>query len=151
MDINAEPEFTWLETGEKALAQMLSAIQAARESIRLELYIFEGDSTGQEFRQALIDALQRGARVQVMVDAIGSLYLSDSFWKPLRAAGGEVHWFNPLRLRRPSIRDHRKLLVCDEKLVIIGGFNVAAAYRGDGVKSGWRDLGLEIHGNLAKV
>jgi cardiolipin synthase len=62
----------------------------------------------------------------------------------LLAAGGEVRWFNPLLHRGFAFRDHRKILVCDEEIAFIGGFNVAASYRGDGVKSGWCDLGLEI-------
>jgi cardiolipin synthase len=149
METKAEREFTWLKTGEKAIAEMLPVIQSARKTIRLELYIFASDTTGESIRGALVDAAKRGVRVQVMVDALGSIYLSDSFWKPLRAAGGEMRWFNPLRSNRPSFRDHRKLLVCDERAAIIGGFNVADVYQGDGVSRGWRDLGLKINGELA--
>jgi cardiolipin synthase len=66
----------------------------------------------------------------------------------LEEAGGEVAWFNPLSLRRFGFRDHRKMLVCDGDLGIIGGFNIAPEYTGDGVTRGWRDLGLQISGPL---
>jgi cardiolipin synthase len=98
--------------------------------------------------QALTDARRRGAYVRVLVDAIGSLTLPEAFWTPLRAAGGEVRQFNPLSLNRFGIRDHRKLLVCDEQVAFIGGFNVAQEYDGDGVTGGWWDIGLRLTGPL---
>jgi cardiolipin synthase A/B len=60
------------------------------------------------------------------VDAVGSMVLPESFWAPLRASGGEFRWFNPLSLSGWSIRDHRKLLVCDERLAFVGGVNIAS-------------------------
>jgi cardiolipin synthase len=128
---------------------MLAAIDHAQRSICLETYIYTSDSLGQRFRDALIRARQRGARVQVLYDALGSMSLSASFWDPLRAAGGEVRQFNPLMLNRFGIRDHRKMLICDERVAFIGGFNIALEYDGDGITSGWRDLGLKIEGSLA--
>ena len=47
-----------------------------------------------------------------------------------------------------GIRNHRKLLVCDERVAFVGGFNIASAYDGDGVTSGWCDLGLKVGGQL---
>ena len=41
--------------------------------------------------------------------------------------------FNPLALDRWGIRNHRKLLVCDERVAFVGGFNIASDYDGDGV------------------
>ena len=129
---------------------MLAAIDAAGESVRLEMYIFHPSPSADKFRQALIGACQRGLRVQVLVDALGSINLPDSYWELFRVSGGEFRWFNPLNLNRLAFRDHRKLLVCDDKVAFIGGFNVASEYCGDGIKSGWRDLGLKICGALAQ-
>jgi cardiolipin synthase len=42
------------------------------------------------------------------------------------------------------VRDHRKLLVCDDAIVFVGGFNIADEYEGDGVTRGWCDLGARI-------
>ena len=104
---------------------------------------------GERFRDALVRARQRGARVRVLIDGLGSLSLPGDFWKPLRDAGGEARTFNPISLNRISIRNHRKLLVCDERTAFIGGFNIAPEYEGDGVQRGWRDLGVRIEGTLA--
>ena len=141
-------DWTWFCSGREVFAAMLASIEAARESVRLETYIYAGDSLGERFREALVRARQRGVRVRVLIDAFGSISLPGTFWEPLRAAGGEVRLFNPLALDRWGIRNHRKLLVCDERVAFVGGFNITADYDGDGVTRGWCDLGLRLHGPL---
>ena len=76
--------------------------------------------------------------------------LPSDFWQPLRAVGGEARGFDPMGLMRLSeLRDHRKLLVCDGRVAFVGGFNIAPEYEGDGVRSGWRNLGVRLEGPLA--
>ena len=128
---------------------MLAAIDAAQESVCLETYTYSADELGQRFRSALIRARQRGVAVRVLIDALGSFGLSQTFWEPLRNVGGEARLFNPLRLNRMGIRSHRKLLVCDERVAFVGGFNISHEYDGDGVSCGWCDVGLKIEGPLA--
>ena len=127
--------YRWLRTGTEAFPAMLAAIDAAARSVRLEIYIYSAGPLGERFREALIRARQRGAQVQVLVDALGSIGLPTAFWKPLRAVGGEVRQFNPLSLNWFGIRSHRKLLVCDERVGFVGGFNIAPEFEGDGVTS----------------
>jgi cardiolipin synthase A/B len=142
-------DWTWFCSGREVFPAMLATIEAARESVWLETYIYASDSLGEQFRDALVHARQRGARVRVLVDAFGSMGLPGAFWEPLRAAGGEVRLFNPLALDRLGVRNHRKLLVCDERVVFVGGFNIASEYDGDGVTRGWFDLGLRVGGTVA--
>ncbi len=141
--------YRWLRTGDEAFAAMLEAIAGAQHSVRFETYTFGSGPPGDRFLVALLEARQRGAQVRVLLDAFGSLELPDSYWEPLRQLGGDMRWFNPLSLDRFNIRDHRKLLVCDEHTAFVGGFNVSPEYRGDGVTRGWRDLGLELTGAVA--
>ena len=141
--------FQWLRSGNEAFPAMLAAIEAARQSIRLEMYIFSAQPPGDGFRDGLVRAVQRGVYVQVLLDAVGSFSLPSSFWKPFLDAGGKLRWFNPLKLGRISYRDHRKILVCDEQTAFIGGFNIAPEYAGDGVTRGWCDLGMWVEGPLA--
>lgn len=142
--------FRWMCTGDEALVEMLDAIKAAKISVRLEMYIVHTSAIAERFREALINACQRGLRVRVVVDALGSITLPDSFWEPFKTSGGEFRWFNRVTILRFGTRDHRKILVCDETVAFVGGFNIAAEYEGDGVTKGWRDLGLKICGPLAK-
>ena len=142
--------FRWLRSGREAFPSMLAIIDSAKRSVRLEMYIFEDSPLGLKFRDALVRAAQRGLKVQVMNDAVGSFGLSASFWEPLTRAGGEFRWFNPLQFGRMTYRDHRKILVCDEDAGFVGGLNIAPEYDGDGVTEGWLDLGMEIRGQLAR-
>jgi cardiolipin synthase len=129
---------------------MLAAVESARESVRLEMYIYSAGPLGDSFRAALTRAAQRGVKVSVLIDSIGSVSLAGNYWKPLEAAGGQARRFNPLALTRLGIRDHRKLLVCDERIGFIGGFNIAPEYEGDGITRGWFDFGLSVSGHLAE-
>ena len=138
------PALQWLCTGQEIFPGMLAAIGAARQSILLETYIYADGQLGRQFLAALQAAAQRGVRVRVLVDAAGSWFLPDNFFNLLVAAGAEVRRFNPLHLWRFGVRDHRKLLVCDESTVFIGGFNLADEYDGDGVTRGWCDLGVRL-------
>lgn len=127
---------------------MQRAIDNAAQDVRIESYIWADDRTGLRFRDALCAAARRGCRVRVLVDAFGSLTLPDAFWEPLRTAGGEFRWFNPLTLSRSMFRNHRKLLVADERLAFVGGFNIADVWDGDGIEQGWHDLGMVVEGGL---
>ena len=139
-------QFQWLRSGEDALNAMLGAIKQARWSVRLETYIFHAGPVAEQFREALLQARARGVKVQLLIDALGSISLSTAFWDPLVKAGGEFAWFNPISVKRWSYRDHRKLMVVDDRVAYVGGFNIADEYKGDGVTSGWRDLGLSVTG-----
>ena len=143
-----EANCNWLCTGQEIFPAMLEAIDAAKTSVCLEIYIFSPGALGVRFRDGLLRAVGRQARVKVLIDALGSFGLSTEFWKPLLQAGGEVRWFNPLSLNRLGFRDHRKLLVCDGTVAFVGGFNIAPEYEGDGVTCGWCDIGLRIEGPL---
>lgn len=142
--------WTWLRNGDEAFPAMLAAIDTAQKTICLETYIFTASPLGVRFLDALVAAARRRADVRVLVDALGSIELPDSFWLPLREAGGQAKFFNPLALKRLGIRNHRKLLVCDENVAFIGGFNIATEYEGDGVTRGWRDLGMRLEGPLVE-
>jgi len=147
----------WLCTGDEIFPAMLAAIEEAKSEICLETYTFSAGSPGERFRDALVRARQRGLRVRVLIDALGSYSLPDDFFQPLQAAGAEIRRFNPFKvtlfnpvsLNRLSIRNHRKLLVCDDRVAFVGGFNIAPEYEGDGVKCGWCDIGLKITGPLS--
>lgn len=142
------PRIQWLRNGKEGLAAMLVAIETAQQSVALEIYILEDSEIGARFRSALEAAARRGVRVRVLVDTFGSLELRGDYLEPVNAAGGDCRWFNPSELGRFTYRDHRKLLIIDDALAFITGFNIGEAYDGDGVTTGWRDLGVVVHGGF---
>jgi cardiolipin synthase len=138
------PAVKWLCTGREIFPAMLHALHAAQKSIRLETYIFADGKLGRQILDALVAAAKRGVRVSVLVDAAGSWFLPNHFFQPLVAAGAEVHRFNPLNFWRFGVRNHRKLLVCDDHTAFVGGFNISDEYDGDGLTHGWYDIGAQI-------
>ncbi len=134
----------WLFTGREIFPAMLAAITAAQKSIKLETYIYSNGKVGKQFLETLLAAAQRGVHIRVMVDDAGSWFLPGNFFRPLIDAGAEVRRFNPLNLWRFGVRNHRKLLVCDDSVAFVGGFNVTDEYDGDGIVQGWFDLGVCI-------
>ena len=132
----------WLWSGREYFPAVREAIRAARESVRLEVYIFEDDGVGRALREELRLAAERGVAVKVLVDALGSALLPAGFWAALEQAGGEVRIFNPPLQKLFGHRDHRKMVVCDGRVALVGGFNYTADYAGDGRHQGWKDLGL---------
>lgn len=139
-----------LVAGEARLAALLHLIGHAKHSLRLFYYIFEADSVGQQVRDALIAAAQRGVAVTVLVDGFGSSGLPAGFFEPLRAAGASVDQFLPKKGRRYLLRNHQKLAVADEAKVLIGGANISNAYFQDtDGQPGWHDLSLLVEGPYA--
>lgn len=151
MDPSANParEGRWLKNGLEYFESLERGLERARRSIRLEVYIIGDDSAGRRIRAALISAVGRGVKVTVLADGLGSADLPSGWWTPLVNAGGKVHVFNPLASRRIGIRDHRKLVVVDDRIAWVGGINLSDDYTGDGVTRGWADCGFCIEGSAA--
>lgn len=130
----------------------LAAIRCAETSVLFENYMFSDDEVGREFRDALVERAEAGVQVCVIRDWFGCLGESrDSFWRPLRAAGGEVRTYNPLQLTNPYAalsRNHRKLLVVDASAGFISGVCVSARWLGKPSAGSppWRDTGVVVRG-----
>lgn len=108
---------------------MLAAIADARERVWLETYIFSADSVGWRFAEALAERARAGVAVTLQVDSAGAMEAprSKRIKRYLGEAGVELRWFNRLRRLLPSQinrRDHRKLLVVDDRYVFVGSSNI---------------------------
>lgn len=144
--------FRLLKNGIEAFPAMFSAMDAASGCIALEMYIYADDETGREFRSHLVFAARRGVSVMVLVDAWGSRLLPDGFWDELCSAGGMVRWFRPIKKGLLPFRNHRKLLIVDNRIAFVGGVNVADEYyRGREGEPAWRDNVIEITGGEVAV
>ena len=143
--------FQWLTTGTATFAAMLKHIEQAQHSVVMEFYICKPGAVADRFRTALIDASLRGVRVQLLLDGFGSDAVAAGYWREFEQCGGQLRWFNPIRLLRLSFRNHRKLLVTDGAIAIVGGLNLADEYDGDGVTRGWRDVALELRGPVVNA
>ncbi len=143
-----------LRDGALAFPAMLAAIRAAKTSVCFENFIFADDATGQEFAAALERARRRGAEVRVLYDPIGTLLVrGGSIRRRLKRAEVNVRAFRPVTFKQPwswlhlRFRDHRKVLVADDLVAILGGMcisdNWSPASHGGG---GWRDTAVQVRG-----
>ncbi len=143
-----------LRDGGQAFPAMLAGIRASRHSVCFENFIMADDQTGRDFTRGLEKARERGARVRVLYDPVGTLLVKGgSVGRRLRAARIEARAFRPLspfapwswlRLRH---RDHRKVLVCDDLIAFVGGLCIADHWApSDRGGLGWRDTALSIRG-----
>jgi cardiolipin synthase len=143
-----------LNTGEATFAAELAAIRAARHSIHLEAYLFLRGRVADEMLAALEERARAGVRVRLIVDRYGSLFTPDRYFAPLRRAGGEAYWYQPIAwytLKRLNNRTHRDLLIVDGEVGFVGGMGVADYWVGPPRRGRpWRDTMIRVTGELAK-
>jgi cardiolipin synthase len=119
-----------LVNGSPKYSALVADIEAAKHHVHLEYYIYAGDRTGTQIRDALVRALARGVQVRLLIDGAGSLGLKEEFLKPLREAGAEISVFHPILRGVPRLRpllnfrSHRKIAVIDGRVGFTGGINV---------------------------
>ena len=129
MQFIAGNQITLLRSGGEYFPALLNAIRLATIEIHLQSYIFQADQTGQAVGQALMDAAQRGVRVNVLLDGFGSQKLSSDFVTSMRAAGVNVLFYrariSPWSLQKNRLRRlHSKMVVIDGAMGFIGGINI---------------------------
>jgi cardiolipin synthase len=142
--------------GDATYAALEAAIDAAVHHVHVEYYIFNPDEAGTRIRDALIRRAQAGVEIRMVIDGVGSYAAGDKFLAPLRAAGGQVVFFNSvapsrIRLRLANFRTHRKIVVIDGVVGFTGGMNVtrehAPMYSG---AAAWRDTHFKLCGTAVR-
>jgi cardiolipin synthase len=118
-----------LHNGEQAFPAMLKAIAGARESVFLASYIFDSDSTGQAFVEALKLAADRGLDVRVLLDGLGERYSLPLARRLFKGSAVAIDRFLPPALfgrgLHFNLRNHRKLLIIDKRRGFTGGMNIS--------------------------
>ena len=140
-----------LTDGEMAFAAVMASIGAARVSIHVSTLILADDEVGRAVTDALSQRAKAGVEVRVLIDAFFKFRSSRGQVSALRGAGARVAWFMPiwhLPFRvRSNLRLHRKTIVVDGAIAILGGMNVAREYMGPTPFAGrWRDLSTRVTG-----
>lgn len=130
-------------------------LRNARESIYLQYYIFNDDHIGHEIAEILMEKAREGLEVKVMYDHIGSFSARNRFWRMMEEAGVETHPFFkvnfPQLANRMNWRNHRKLVVIDNRVGYIGGMNIADRYdQGVEDKAPWRDTHFRLEGDIVE-
>nr|WP_245964753.1 cardiolipin synthase ClsB [Trinickia dinghuensis] len=139
-------------SGTDYFAALIAQVDAAKESVVLETYIFCDDDAGRPVSDALIRAARRGVRVRVMTDGLGTARLA--LFDEWRAAGIEHRIYNAgwlgfgLLGRFGLSRTHRKLALVDEHVAFCGGINIVDDFASPGgrlARARW-DFAVELTG-----
>lgn len=153
--VSSGNSFDILENGHEIFPAMLETIAAARHRISFETYIYEEGELADLFTAALVGAAQRGVRVNLVVDAIGSGGMSEKHYQRLQEAGCHAAVFNEARwyrLEEVNYRTHRKLLIVDGDVAFTGGVGVADHWMGDAQdEDHWRDTMIRVRGPIVRL
>lgn len=139
-----------LQNGVMFFPALFRDIEAARESVHIESFIWYDGKIARQLAGILARKARQGVEVRVLVDGSGGRQLKGEVKEMLEKAGVKVAHFHPLRisnLGRLNNRDHRKLMIIDGRIGYIGGYCIADEWAGNARhRKEFRDTGLRIIG-----
>ena len=144
-------EVRLLENGEEYFPAVFDAIRGARSEVLIETFILFEDKVGQELREVLVQAANRGVAVDLLVDGFGSAELTPAYIQQMVDAGVRLRTFDPgssLFGQRLNVwrRMHRKLVVVDARIAFVGGINFSADHLGDFGPMAKQDYAVQVQG-----
>ncbi len=139
-------QVTLLADGDEAFSRLEGEIRAAERCIHLFFFTFAMDRTGRRILSELVEKSQRGVKVRLMVDGLGSQASERQIKKSIAGTGIDFAVFLPKKLRplhlpRLNFVNHRKIVVIDDRIAFTGGMNIGNEYAQE-----WRDLMLVLGG-----
>jgi len=128
---------------------LLQDIHHAKRYIYLETFKINDDSVGRYFCKALINSHKIGVKVRVLVDWWGT-GINNVCVQSMIKEGVEVRFFKKFipsifLFSRNHRRDHRKIVVIDDRISYIGSANIAA------YSTQWRESILRIEGKMSTI
>ncbi len=135
--------------GDAYFTQLLQDIKAAKKSVYLETFIIREGPLVTYLIDTLINKSKQGLEIKLTFDAIGSQHLGKENIEKLKEANIPVHWHNlwwknPLVVNR---RDHRKIIVIDQKIAYTGGAGIFDIWAGkSNHPQSWKDSYYKVKG-----
>ena len=132
----------------------LQAMREARHSINIEAYIFHKGKVTDDTLRVLLERAKAGVRINLVMDALGSLSTRKRYFKHLKEAGGHVEWYHPLRLHKWFVsnnRTHREITIVDGTTAFVGGAGYADWWRyASKGEPAWRDTMVRVQGDAVR-
>jgi len=149
--LTQDNDITIYTDGNAKFNALIEDIRQAREFIHMEYYIIKNDVLFWRIIEVLRAKAAEGVEVRVLFDSIGCRAVKKKLWRQLNNWGIQTAEFFPALLGRLQLRinyrNHRKIVVIDNKVGYVGGFNVGKEYLGLDERFGyWRDTHLRIVG-----
>lgn len=138
--------------GNQLFDSILQDLEQAKWFIHIQFYIIKNDVLFERIREVLARKAAEGVEVRILYDGMGCRSVSHRFWRACNAQGMETAEFFPALFRRVHLRmnyrNHRKILIVDNEVAYVGGFNIGREYVDLDEKLGhWRDTHLIIRGS----
>jgi cardiolipin synthase A/B len=154
--VSADNSVESIPNGDRFYEEELQAIASARSSVNLEAYIVQRGDIAKRIIAALTERQRHGVQVRFVVDAMGSLTTPKLYFKELRAAGGKVEFYHPMRWNtwmRSNNRTHRELMIVDGSTGFIGGAGIADQWWKDEPPKDprWRDEVFRVKGDAVRA
>lgn len=141
---------------EPALIQQarLDAISKAQRTIDFETFFMTPGKRADEFALAIAERASAGVKVRLIVDKYGTKKISRQYWQRLQAVGVEIVFFNAFQWKAPldyAGRTHRKLLLVDSQIALVGGAGISDLW--DGTEKSddtqpWLDIEMRLEGEI---
>ncbi|BDW93565.1 cardiolipin synthase [Flagellimonas marinaquae] len=140
-----------LKDGRNTFESIFNALEEAKEHIHLQYYIFEDGLLADKLLEVFERKVAENVTIRLLYDGIGSYSLSKKYLKKLKGIGVETAQFLPFKFGRflssLNYRNHRKIIVIDNKIGFTGGINISDKYlKGDPAQGKWHDSHLKIEG-----
>jgi len=142
-----------VHSGDDYFSRLERIINEATTEIHIQIYIFENDATGKRILSSLFEALLRKVKIYILLDGFGSFSLPSKVVSELQKEGCNIRFFSPLLSASPFYigrRLHKKVIVADSKVALIGGINIAKRYQGYANEKPWLDFAVEINSSTVK-
>jgi len=139
--------------GKEYFDLMLAVIDQAKDTIHLQVYIYDDDETGIRVADALKEAVNRKVKVYLLVDGYASQVMSKKFRKDLQSAGIYFRFFDPIFKNKQFYfgrRLHQKVFVADSRYALVSGINITNRYNDMPGYSAWLDFGVYVEGEIAR-
>jgi len=139
-----------LLNGAEIFPAKLALIRGARRTINYAQYVFEDGQPAEDVAAALAERCRAGIKVNVLLDAVGTLAMPSALREEMSGAGCRVESYRPLSpftIERVNYRNHRRILVVDGLVGVSGGSGTSGKWSGDGRQEGhWRDTDVLVEG-----
>lgn len=135
----------WVD-GTEAFARIERLLRGARHTIVIQMFIWKDDPTGRSIAEVLLDAADRGVKVDITKELVGDFFEgARDFLTTKQSTSGlwNRFWSHPLiHVHYAKHIDHAKVYVIDDQILLLSGMNIA-----DENRLLWHDYLVELRGS----
>lgn len=162
----SEDWFALLNQGSLALEWRLRMMDSATKSLDLQTFLWKEDPTGLALFKRILRTADRGVHVRLLLDDSFIINENDLLFDLTQHPQIELRIYNPFKRRSDSMmkrqflnlgefsrvdhRMHNKVMIVDNRAMILGGRNLADEYFGNHEAGNFRDMEILSAGKIVQ-